>query len=277
MRLLAIAAIGVTAAAAQSLDVSEIMTRVAANQTHSQEARRDYTYHQKQVLRMLRGSNKVAREEKREYDVTPGARQSHKELAHFEGKYESKGKYIPYDRPGYQYKGMDIDGELINELSEDMTNDRHSRDGIGCDLFPLTQKEQYKYNFQLLGRETYRGRDVYKVKFEPKPHQDFDEAAWKGEALIDTAEFQPVFVHTSLAPKIPLAVKTLLGTNITGLGFAVNYQRFEDGVWFPVSYGGEFELRAVFFYKRKISVSMTNGDFRRTQVDSRVTYVSQDR
>jgi hypothetical protein len=275
MKLLVIAAIGAVGAA-QSLDVAGIMSRVAANQTRSQKARREYTYHQKQLLRMLRGG-KVAREEKREYDITPGARGSHKELAHFEGKYEAKGQYVPYDRPGYQYKEMDIDGELINEMSDEMMNDRHSRDGLGADLFPLTEAEQHKYNFQLLGRQMFRGRDVYKVKFEPKPHQDFDDAAWKGEALIDAAEFQPVFVQTSLAPKIPLAVKTLLGTNIKGLGFSVSYEKFEDGVWFPVSYGGEFEVRAVFFYKRKISVAMTNADFRRTHTDSSVTYMSQDR
>jgi hypothetical protein len=253
------------------------MARVARNQTHSQEARREYTYHQKQLLRMLRGGGKVAREERREYDVTPAAHGFQKELAHFEGRYEFKGSYVPYDRPGYTYKELDIDGELIHEMSEEMTNDKHSRDGISADLFPLTGHEQRKYNFQLVRREKYRGSDVYRVKFEPKPHQEMDEAAWKGEALIDTAEFQPVFVQTSLATKIPLAVKTLLGTNIHGLGFAISYQKFEDGVWFPVSYGGEFEVRAVFFYKRKISVSMTNADFRRTHVDSSVTYVSQDR
>src|SRR6516162_7112725 len=53
MRLLTIAAIGVVGAAAQSLDVSEIMARVARNQTRSQEARRDFTYHQNQLLRMI--------------------------------------------------------------------------------------------------------------------------------------------------------------------------------------------------------------------------------
>jgi hypothetical protein len=277
MRLLAIAVMGTIGAAGQGLDVGEIMARVAANQTRSMEARRDYTYHQKQLLRMVRGSGKVAREEKREYDVTPAANGSRKELAHFEGKYESKGQYVSYEEPGYEYKEMDIDGELIGEMSEEMTNDEHSRDGIGCDLFPLSEKEQRKYNFQLLGRERYRGSDVYRVKFLPKPHRESNEAAWKGEALIDAAEFQPVFVHTSLASKIPLKVKVLLGTNIKGLGFSLSYQKFEDGVWFPVSYGGEFEVRAVFFYKRKISVAMSNGDFRRTRVDSRVTYVSQDR
>lgn len=278
MKLIAVFGALAIAAGAQSLNVTEIMARVARNQTQSEDARRQFTYHQKQLLRLTRGSGKVAREEKREYDVTPAARGTHKELAHFEGKYESKGQYVPYDRPGHEYKDMDIDGELINSLSEDLINDRHSRDGLAPELFPLTKKAQQGYTFQLKGRERFRGHEVYRVKFEPKPHQEIGhQAAWKGEALIDADEFQPVFVQTSLAPKIPMAVKTLLGTNIKGLGFAVSYEKFEDGIWFPVSYGGEFEVRAVFFYKRKISVSMTNAEFRRTQVDSSVTYVSQDR
>jgi hypothetical protein len=264
-------------AAAQTPDIAALMARVAQNQDQALEARKEFTYRQRQLLRMNRGNGKLAREERREYEVTPEARGYYKALTHFEGKYEFKGKLVPYGRPGYTYKDMDIDGDLINDLSQDMTNDRHSRDGLACDLFPLTAHEQRKYNFRLKGRELYRGRDVYRVRFEPKPHQDFDESAWKGEALIDAAEFQPVFVQTSLAFRIPLAVKTLLGTDIKGLGFSVSYQKFEDGIWFPVSYGGEFEVRAVFFYKRKISMAMTNANFRRTHVDSNVTYMSQDR
>jgi hypothetical protein len=278
MKLIAVFGALAMVAGAQSLDVTEIMARVARNQTQSEEARRQFTYHQQQLLRLTRGSGKVAREEKREYDVTPAARGSQKELAHFEGKYEFKGQLVPYARPGYRYKDMDIDGELINSLSEDLTNDRQSRDGLAPEMFPLTKKAQKGYTFQLKGRERFRGREVYRVKFEPKAHQEYEtQAVWKGEALIDVTEFQPVYVQTSLASKIPMAVRTLLGTNIRGLGFAVSYEKFQDGIWFPVSYGGEFEVRAVFFYKRKISVSMTNAEFRRTQVDSSVTYVSQDR
>jgi hypothetical protein len=278
MKLLALIALAAALdGVAQTPDVNDIMARVAAGQTRSQDARKQYTYHQKQVLRMLRGSGKLAREERREYEITPAAHGAQKELAHFEGKYEYKGKEVPYDSPGYTYKELDIDGELIDEMSEEMTNDEHSKDGLACDLFPLTEAEQHKYTFQLKGTEQYRGRAVYRVKFQPKPHQESGEAAWRGEALIDAAEYQPVFVQTSLASRIPLAVKVLLGTNITGLGFAVSYERFEDGIWFPVSYGGEFAVRAVFFYKRKISVAMTNQNFRRTHVESSVTYVSQDR
>ena len=263
------------AAFAQGPEIEQIMSRVGRNQAKAQDLRQNFTYRQKQLLRMNRGNHKLAREERREYEVTPGVRGVKKELIRFEGKYDYKGKPVAYDRPGYRYKDVDLDGELINEMSEDMTNDKNSRDGIDHELFPLTYHQQLKYDFKLVGAETYRGRAVYRVSFEPKPHQEFDQASWRGEALIDQAEYQPVLVTTKLAFKIPLLVKTLLGTDIKGLGFSVAYRKFEDGVWFPVSYGGEFEIRAVFFYKRTISVAMVNGDFKRTSVNSSVTYQTE--
>src|ERR1700731_3036662 len=55
---------------------------------------------------------------------------------------------------------------------------------------------------------------------------------------------------------IPVFVRTLLGTDLPGLGFNVEYRRFDDGVWFPVSFGTEFRLRAVFFINRDITVSL---------------------
>jgi opacity protein-like surface antigen len=272
MKRIAIFALLAAAAAAQAPDVQTIMDRVGRNQAQAVAQRQEFTFHQRQLLRLIRGNGKLAREENREYDVAPNDHGARKELVRFEGKYEYKGKYVTYDRPGYRYKDMDVDGELIRDLSEEMTNDKRSRDGIGADLFPLTTEEQRKYNFKLLAAEQYRGREVYRIHFEPKPHQEFDEASWKGEALIDAAEFQPVSVHTELAFRIPRAVNILLGTNIKGLGFSVTYRKFEDGVWFPVSYGGEFEVRAVFFYKRTISVNLTNAEFHRTNVNSIVTY-----
>ena len=277
MKLIAIFSALAAAAAAQTPDVRTIMENVGRNQEQAVALRQEFTFQQKQLLRLTRGSGKVAREEHREYDVTPDDHGVRKELLRLDGKYEYKGKYITYDRPGYKYKGTDVDGDLVNGFSEDMTNDKHSRDGIGVDLFPLTTEEQRKYNFRLLATDQYRGREVYRVSFEPKPHQEFDDASWKGEALIDAAEFQPVSVHSKLAFRIPQAVKILLGTDIKGLGFSVTYRKFEDGVWFPVSYGGEFEVRAVFFYKRTISVNLTNTEFHRTNVNSNVIWVANEK
>ena len=110
MKVLAVAAILSGCVAAQTPDVREIMTRVGENQEKAQDLRKEFTFRQKQLLRMNRGNGKLAREEKREYDVSPKRHSVSKELAHFEGRYEYKGKYVPYDRPGYKYKDMDIDG-----------------------------------------------------------------------------------------------------------------------------------------------------------------------
>lgn len=251
--------------------VGEIMTRVAENQTRAQEMRRAYIYNQKVDARFHRANGKLAREEKLEYVVTPTATGIDKKVIHFEGRYEKHGQLLPYDHDGQEIKNLDIDGDLIHDMINDMTADKESKDGIGHDLFPLTAQEQEKYDYTLEGREDFHGRAVYRVSFHPKPHQE-DDADWNGEALIDAQEFQPVIVNTRFATKIPMAVKILLGTDIRGLGFSVSYEKFDDGLWFPVSYGGEFYVRAVFFYARHMSISMVNSGFTRAHVASKIAY-----
>jgi len=251
--------------------VGQIMARVAENQARAQEMRRAYVYNQKVLARFTRTNGKLAREEKLEYAVAPTPAGVDKKLTHFEGKVERNGRIVSYDEPGKEIKNLDIDGDLIRDMVNDMTADKQSKDGIGHDLFPLTADEQEKYDYTLEGKETYRGRLVYHVTFRPKPHQE-DGADWKGEALIDVAECQPVVVNTKFATHIPVAVKVLLGTDIKGLGFSVSYEKFDDGLWFPVGYGGEFHIRAVFFYARNMSISMVNSGFTRAKVSSKIAY-----
>jgi len=258
-------------------DPEIIMARVAANQDRAQEMRSAFVYHQSMLIRFQRSNGKMAREEQREYTVIPSATGFKKELAHFTGKYESHGKYYDYDKPGYEYKGLDIDGNLANDLANDLTNEKDSRDGLSRDTFPLTSKEQSKYVFLLNGKEDYRGTEVYKITFKPRhpsliDADDDGNSCWAGEALIDTHEFQPVLVTTWLAKNLPMAVQILLGTNIKHLGFKVAYKKFDEGLWFPVTYGGEFYVRGVFFYKRTIALSVINSGFQRSQVTSTVSF-----
>ena len=63
-------------------------------------------------------------------------------------------------------------------------------------------------------------------------------------------------------------------TNLRELGFAVSYARFDQGIYFPVSYGGEFDVKAVFIYKRAFTISLENTDFRRGEADSTITFDS---
>jgi hypothetical protein len=56
------------------------------------------------------------------------------------------------------------------------------------------------------------------------------------------------------------------------VGFKVTYKKFEDGVWFPVTYGGEFKFRVLFMYAREVGIGLINSDFKRAGAESSVTY-----
>ena len=65
MRILLLA-LALGCSRAQPADVSDIMSRVGRNQAKSLDLRKSYVYNQKQLLRMMRGNGKLAREELRE-------------------------------------------------------------------------------------------------------------------------------------------------------------------------------------------------------------------
>ena len=254
--------------------VEQIMQEVAANQDRAQHLRREFVYRQNVIVRLTRGSKKLVREELREFQVIPTPEESEKTLVRLQGKYEKDGKMLEYDQLGFRPKSLDLDGELIDSFAEEFTGDKKSRDGISRAFFPLTSHKQNKYHFHLKGEEMYRGRPVYRIVFEPAGQgwEEFGDAPWAGELLVDQAEHQPIVITTRLAKNLPVAVKVLLGTNIQQLGFKITYEKFDEDVWFPVSYGGEFMLKVVFFYKRNIAVAVKNSDFQRTVVSTRLTF-----
>ena len=172
--------------------------------------------------------------------------------------------------PGYGYKGRDIDAGVANDLADDFGKNNRSKDGIGHDLFPLTVRGQEGYSFHLAARETYKDREVYRVDFGPAEKDG--RRIWAGEALIDAEEYQPVLVTTHMAAHIPMAVRIVFGTNVRQVGFKVTYRKFEEGLWFPVTFGGELQIRALFLYARTISIGAVNSDFRKTEVKSTIGF-----
>jgi hypothetical protein len=261
-----LAPLGVLFASDQpSPSVQEIMARVAANQDQGQKARAEYVYQQRIRVVARRTNGKLAREETADYLVTPTPNGTKKELKHIDGRYWHKGKYLEFHGEPVPESGS-LDGSLVHDFCVDFSKD-NSKDDLGRNLFPLTSEEQKDYHFELAGEETVQGRKVYRVLFRPR---DRNELTWAGEALIDAEEFEPLRVYTKLSRKIPLFVRTLLGTDLPGLGFNVEYRRFDQGVWFPVSFGTEFRLRAVFFINRDITVSLENSAFERAKVQSKI-------
>jgi hypothetical protein len=252
-----------SSALAQTPGIDEIMSRVAANQAQSVEARKQYLYRQEQLLSFHRANGMLACEQKWEYAVTPVPNGIVKHVVKSETKGQGHcGPPTSESASGAQHAV----GDSGVTVSWDDIGHGHSADGTPYDLFPLTAHEQRKYSYWIEGVEKYHGREVYRIGFLPNHRRDEegDEGCWKGEMLIDAPEFQPVLVTTDLTAKVPMAVRLLLGVNVRGVGFTVSYERMPDGIWFPAGYGGEFELRALFFYKRAISVNVRNSDFRRT-------------
>src|SRR5881397_3985377 len=105
-------------AAEESAD--SIMAKVAQNQDRAQQMRSAFVYRQSMLIRFKRSNGKLASEEQREYTIMPTDKGFKKELIHFTGKYESHGKYFDYDKPGYEYKSVDIDGSLANDMANDL-------------------------------------------------------------------------------------------------------------------------------------------------------------
>ncbi len=255
-------------ATAPAVTAAEIMARVAVNQDRSEALRKQYIYRQHVHVLTHKPGGRLQREETTDYDMIPQPDGVEKKLKLVTGRYWKKGKYESFD--GEPVPEADsLDGDLIQSLRDDLTNDK-SKDGLGKDLFPLTSEEQKKYDFELLGQEQQDGKNIYHIGFKPK---DKGDITWAGEAYIDAAEFQPVRVFTKLSRRMPFMVRTMLGTDVPGIGFNVTYKRQEDGVWFPVSFGTEFRLRAVFFINRNISIALENSNFEHTHVQSKMKMV----
>ena len=204
--------------------------------------------------------------------MAPTGSGSVKTLDKFEGRYRKGGKILTYDQPKFQYKDTDIDGQLIEDLTNNLINDAKSRGGFSKDLFPLTPKEQEHYTFRLDGTRKVSDVEALRVSFVPSPGGD---RPWAGEVLIDPQDYQPLLVTTKLAMKIPLAVKLMLGTDIKQLGFSVTYRKVADGLWFPATYGTEFGLKVLLGYKRNVTMNVTNTDFRKTSAESSIQFESE--
>jgi hypothetical protein len=250
----------------------DIMCRVAENQERAEAARASYVYDMNVFVRLKRANGKLAREESRDYVVAPGPRGASRKLTKLEGKILEGKTETAYTEAGYRTKNMDIDGALTDSFAREILW-KKDRGGPMVSWFPLTHRRMEHYTFTSLGEEKYRDYDVYKIAYAGN---DEDDECWKGEALIEKNEFQPVLITSAWTCKIPTAVKIMLGTNVQQIGAKITYQRFENGVWFPVNCGGEMKLRVLFMYARTIAFSAKNNGFRKADVTTSIEYTDTE-
>ncbi len=284
------------------------MNRVAINQDTAEAERSHYVYVQHAKMTSRRG-NTVMCEEITDYRFTPSTEGTDEQLLNVDGRFLKNHKFITYskllprdeDKPKDASKDADkdqsekkkdkangndkkmdkdkdkdpvfdpnsdetLDRDLVENTRWNLIHDK-SKDGVNAHLFPLTSKNQLDYSFRMIGRERLNDRDVYHITFRPKKKDDF---GWSGDAYIDTTAFEPVLVTTGMARKIPFAVRTLLGTNVPGLGFSITYAPQSDGVWFPITFSTEFKINVLHFFHREVILNAQNRDFEKTHVTSRI-------
>ena len=277
-----------------------IMARVAINQDRAEVERAQYVYVQHAKMTSRRGET-VMCEEITDYRFAPSAGDTHEQLLKVDGRFLKDRDYITYtallprdeDKPKdpdkdktanrdnnkkdkKEKKDKDptfdpnsdetIDRDIVENIRWNLIHDK-SKDSINAHLFPLTSKDQANYTFRMIGRERLNDHDVFHIAFRPKRKDDY---GWSGDAYIDTAAYQPVLLTTGMARKIPFAVRTLLGTNVPGLGFTVRYAPQPDGVWFPVTFSTEFKIHVLYFFHRQVVLNAENRDFEKTHVTSRI-------
>ena len=278
------------AAPAVAQTAQEIMARVALNQDAAEADRLHYLYVQHARVRSLKGKT-VRCEEITDARIVPTEKGSSEQLLKLNGRLLQKGQYVTYDERSVRpprasaavpaespQKERDeltltadvedtMDRDLVENMRSNLTRNK-SKDGVSERLFPLTTGAQANYDYVLVGRAPLNGHETFHITFTPKVKNEF---GWKGDAYVDTTAYQPVLVRTTMAKKVPFAVRTLLGTNVPGLGFTVGYEPAAgkaDAPWFPVTFGTEFKLHVLFFLNRDIVVEARNSDFEKTHVTS---------
>jgi hypothetical protein len=204
----------------------------------------------------------AAADQKKEKDATDKSQEKERDEEAGKKKHKEKDKEPAFDPDSDET----IDRDLVENMRRNLIHDK-SKDGINAHLFPLTSKNQADYTFRMMGRERLNSRDVFHITFRPKKKDDF---GWSGDAYIDSNAYQPVLVTTAMARKIPFAVRTLLGTNVPGLGFTVTYAPQADGVWFPITFSTEFKIHVLYFFHRQIFLNAENREFEKTHVSSRI-------
>ena len=215
------------------------MARVAANQAKSVEARKQFVYRQQELVAMHQSNGKMTCKQRREYTVTPMADSIERRLVNPPEKNGDVGR-CNVDLSGSSGENLSIKHGERRRLFQHVA---WKDEGWGAARsFPA-----YGGRTARLRIQARRHRNVCRAQglsrdVPPNKRKDAsgNQGYWKGEALIDVEEFQPVRVITDLTVGIPLPVRILLGTNVHGIGFTVSYQRLADGVWFPSGFGGSF-------------------------------------
>ena len=255
--VLALMALPLAAAAQNDLSADEIMQR-AVHRAATHESMPAYLYTKRTLTEELDGSGNVKNRAERLYQVLVESGASYLKLTRVNGQ----------DLSAAQLKKQE-DRELAQR--QKLADAPEGKRGDERENF-VTAELVDKYNFTLLGRETFNGRTVYALSFAAKTNLPSHKLTDRflnhiaGKVWVDADEFEIAKLDLHLTAEVTLW-GGMIGTLRQGT-YSLERTRLADGAWFDSASRGTFEGRKL-LEPMLLRTRSDSSDFRRRDVASK--------
>ena len=244
------------------------MAKVAANQDRSEQARKQYVYRQHIHVVTRKTNGKLMREETTDYQMVPQADKTHRQLEKLTGKYWDKHKYIEFSgepcprhgqprcRPGQGHARRPDRTEVERRIRAEPVS-----------VFDEEAARLHASSWLVVRRSKDTMPTASALRRPTRAEYD-----WAGEAYIDAADFEPIYVYTKLSRKLPFAVQNACWAptfRASDTACVTKSSRAECG--FRRLTAPSLRLHVLFFLNREMMVSLDNKDFQQTHVETKIT------
>jgi hypothetical protein len=250
-------------------DATALMKIVAENQKQIEATQKDYIFHRKDEERVTDKKGAVKSTRVKEYEVYYIGPWSVQRLLSKDGK--------PLSASEQKKQGEEVrkqERKARERIAKQEAGEDPGKDTITLGKFLAADR------FYNLRHDTYQGREVYALDFEPRsdfqPHSLIEKVLkslggtlWVDAQAKDVARLEAHFLEG-------LKVAGGLVGSIQKGGSVIIEQRFvNEEVWMPTYV--EIQLAArVFFLHRTLNVVSSFSDYRKFRVDSKIMGVGQE-
>jgi len=229
-----------------------------------------YTFLESETTRTLGKKGAVKREEKRVYEVFPGAEETtpYRRLVSKDGQAVSEKKLQKQDRQ--HQKRLE---KARNTSAERRARMEAKEEAQVDEIFQLFQ-------FRLAGREVIDGRQTILVEFEPDPsfrprRKDIRPLKKiRGKAWVDEADFQLVRIEAELLGSISLGLGFLAKLH---KGAEIRFQRrkLNDEIWLPAEAYFRVSGRILLLKGFRVEAVHSYSDYQKFSVESSVSFAGK--
>jgi len=200
-------------------------------QKRREEALNRYTYDVEQLLEERDEKGSVTRRKVRSYEVFYVKGRPVWKLVAEDGRPLTPGERAAEER-------------RVRQEVDDTLKGRAAEDDARLRLSAILER----YDFQTVGRENLDGWPALVLEFSARPGKrdlpgDVFLRNLAGRLFVDEGEGEVVRAEVGNTAAIKLALG--VGASVSGLGFTLDFQKIEDGLWMPARVEAEAEARVL--------------------------------